>query len=122
MPTAHLEAYYINSMMRRTLQNRDLAMVLFKKLFLEFSDKIPQLENALTLSELTQAHTIIHKLHGSVSFCGFAEFQELAKNLEESLLRDDLQQAKQAFLLLKQKIVVFQSLQEKILQQLTQIV
>lgn len=112
------ELSYISSMLNKTIQNRNLAIVLFKKLFLELPEQIELLENKLLTQELIQAHTVAHKLHGSLSFCGFTELQALSNQLETSLLADDLQQAKQIFLQLKQEINIFQSLQNRILQHL----
>jgi HPt (histidine-containing phosphotransfer) domain-containing protein len=112
------ELLYINSMLNKTMQNRDLAVVLFKKLFQELPEQIFQIENSLNKAELSQARTIVHKLHGSVSFCGFNELQAQVNSLEISLLTNNLPQAQHDFLHLKQTIIVFQNLQEKILNQL----
>lgn len=118
MNKSEAELTYINSMLNKTIQNQNLAVVLFKKLFLELPEQIQQLEHSLTTQQLKQAQTIIHKLHGSMSFCGFTELQKIANSLETSLLTNDLQQTIQHFLRLKQKITTFQSLEEKILQHL----
>lgn len=118
IPNTNPELVYLNSMLAKTMQNRSLALLLFKKLFQELPVQIEQLENTLTTAEQIQAKEIIHKLHGSVSFCGFTELQELANSVEISLLHDNLPQATQLFLLLKQKIITFQSLQNQILQHL----
>jgi HPt (histidine-containing phosphotransfer) domain-containing protein len=112
------ELAYISSMLNKTRQNHSLALMLFKKLFSELPEQIAQTENSLNANEMMQAQTIIHKLHGSVSFCGFTELQKLANGLEISLLSEDLPQAKQQFLQLKQALNVLQSLQKNILQQL----
>lgn len=100
------------------MQNRELALVLFKKLFRELPSQIKQLEISLTTEELNQTQAIIHKLHGSVSFCGFLELQKLSHNLETSLLNADLPKAKSIFLQLKQNITCLQNLQDKIFQHL----
>lgn len=117
-PNTNPELTYLNSMLNKTLQNRDLALLLFKKLFQELPKQITQLEQTLLAQEFNQAQAIIHKLHGSVSFCGFSELQELANGVESNLLHDNLDLARSLFLLLKQEVLLFQSLQDRILQQL----
>lgn len=112
------ESIYVSCMLAKTMQNRDLALLLFKKLFQELPEQMLQLEQTLAAAELELAKNIIHKLHGSVSFCGFTELQELANSVENSLLNANLSQAKALFLVLKQKNLIFQGLQDKILQQL----
>jgi HPt (histidine-containing phosphotransfer) domain-containing protein len=111
---------YINSMLSRTVQNRELAIVLFKKLFAELPNQIDQLDYALTLTQIPQAIAISHKLHGSMSFCGFTELEQCSKALEMSLLANDLIPAKENFLQLKQKVNDFQQIEQGILQHLSE--
>lgn len=108
------ELIYINSLLQKTQQNKDLTLFLFEKLFQELSEQTPELENALNAHKLEAAFRIAHKVNGAVSFCGFIELQNLSKCLEESLLAEDLAQAQEDFLRLNQAILHFQSLQDKI--------
>jgi HPt (histidine-containing phosphotransfer) domain-containing protein len=105
-------------MLQKTGKNRALAIVIFEKLFSELPEQVQKIEKFLLNQEMTEAQLIVHKLHGSMSFCGFIELQELSRQLEKSLLTKELEQTNQSFVLLKEKLLILFSLQEKILQQL----
>ncbi len=109
---------YIEAMLERTMGDRLLAITLFKKLFLEFPRQIIEIEIAVEQSQIIVARKKLHKLQGSLSFCGFFELKSLAKNLEERLLNNDLDRVVEDLSVLVQEITLFNGLQEKILQQL----
>jgi HPt (histidine-containing phosphotransfer) domain-containing protein len=109
------ETVYLHSLLIKTAQNRLLTKHLFEKLFAELTEQLPQLELHLNRQEFIQARTIVHKLHGSVSFCGFNKLQKLAYHLESSLSVTDSAQITENFLVFKQELELLQRLQTKIL-------
>ena len=85
------EVDYIEKMLVRTMKNRSLATVLFKKLFLELPEQIVSIESAINEQQIEQAQKEVHKLQGSFSFCGFSELEKQAKKLENNLLANNRQ-------------------------------
>jgi two-component system sensor histidine kinase BarA len=108
---------YIKIMLNKTSGNRKLANTLFNKLFSELLEQSQTMGAALKANDLVVAKNIIHKLHGSVSFCGFTDIQEFAKVMEVSLDSNDPQLINSNFLSLKKKIVSFLTLKNDILNQ-----
>jgi len=106
---------FIEQMLKKTARNKDLALVLFDKLFKELPEQIDMLGYALTQKESALAKEITHKLHGSVSFCGFIDIQQTAKQLETDLLNDASDSSLLSFQNLKQKIESFLSSKDSIL-------
>jgi len=109
---------YAAILLDKTSGNSELTLKLFRKLFSELQEQSDTIELALKENELSVAEEITHKLHGSVSFCGFTDLQACARALEISLSHNDSQQIQPNFLLLKNKIIAFISLKESILKQL----
>jgi CheY-like chemotaxis protein len=109
---------YVRTLLDKTAGNTELTHTLFSKLFSELQIQSDTIEQALKENELLVAEETAHKLHGSVSFCGFTDLQACAKALEISLSKNDTQQIYPNFLLLKNKIIDFISLKESILNQL----
>ncbi len=109
---------FIEQMLKKTNHNKDLALTLFNKLFKELPEQIDMIGYALTYGETTLAKEITHKLHGSVSFCGFIDIQQTANRLETDLLNDDTDSSLLSFQDLKQKIEYFLNFKDSILQNL----
>ncbi len=111
---------YVEILLDKTAGSSELTQQLFCKLFYELQVQSDTIEQALKDNELSVAEEITHKLHGSVSFCGFTDLQACAKALEISLSHNDSQQINPNFILLKNKIIDFITLKESILNQLTE--
>jgi len=110
---------YVKAMLDKTSGNIDLATTLFNKLFIELQQQSETIERALNSNNLTLAEQVTHKLHGSVSFCGFVDIQEMAAVMEVCLIEKNTQCIDTNFLVLKNKIIDFIKLKETILNQLT---
>ena len=109
---------YAGILLDKTAGNTELTHKLFSKLFSELQTQSDTIELALKENELLVAEETTHKLHGSVSFCGFTDLQACARALEISLSKNDFQQINPNFLLLKNNIIDFIRLKESILNQL----
>ena len=109
---------FIEQMLEKTDQNKELASVLFDKLFKELPEQMAIIEQALTHSYLDLAKEITHKLHGSVRFCGFIDLQNAVNQLETDLSDKDAKTALVSFVKLKQKIDHFIDFKDAILQNL----
>ena len=109
---------YVSAMLEKTSGDKDLATVLFNKLFSELQEQTQIIERALLSNDLTVAEEITHKLHGSVSFCGCTDIQALAQDLELSLSGKTFQLINKNFVSLKKKIFEFIQLERSILKQL----
>jgi len=106
---------YVVTLLQRTSGNTALATTIFNKLFSELPEQASQIEQALKNNELSLAQETTHKLHGSVSFCGFSDIQTLAYELESSFSGDNQQLIQSNFILLKNEITAFIKLKQKIL-------
>lgn len=113
---------YIAIMLNKTSGNIELAKTLFNKLFIELQEQSLLLEKNISSSEFQLAEEIIHKLHGSVSFCGFTDIQTHARNLEISLIDNNLSLINSSFYALKDTIISFCHLQNEILKELNDLV
>ena len=109
---------YVEILLDKTAGNSELTHQLFCKLFSELQIQSDTIEQALKNNDLSIAEEITHKLHGSVSFCGFTKLQACARALEISLCDHDTVQINPNFTLLKNKIIDFITLKESILNQL----
>ncbi|PPC89146.1 MAG: hypothetical protein CTY34_12445 [Methylobacter sp.] len=98
---------YIAILLDKTKYNCQLTRTIFHKLFPEFSQQIIDIDAALANGDLKTAENITHKLHGTVSFCGFSDLQTLAQGLEVSLNVGKDDSAKYYFVALKQTIEEF---------------
>ncbi len=111
---------FINQMLEKTAQNKELAGVLFNKLFLELPEQINEIERALDTDNNAKATEITHKLHGSVGFCGFKELQKAAFQLESNLSDQKTDCIESSLANLKQLVDDFITLQASILSTLNQ--
>ncbi|NOR68254.1 MAG: response regulator, partial [Methylomarinum sp.] len=109
---------YVPALLQRTSQNTVLALNIFNKLFTELPEQSLLIDQALKAHNLHLAQEITHKLHGSVSFCGFSDIQQLAYNLEVCFPENDSQLIQFNFEQLKNKIINFSKQKDLILQQL----
>lgn len=98
---------YVSTLLQRTSGSTELAKTIFNKLFTELPAQSQQIELALKNNQLSLAQETTHKLHGSVSFCGFSEIQFLAQQLESSFPENDPQLIQANYNLLKNKIADF---------------
>lgn len=78
-------SFYIEQMLEKTSNNKDLANVLFNKLFIELPGQVHAISQAMEQHDWEQARQITHKLHGSVGFCGFKHLKDIANELETQL-------------------------------------
>jgi CheY-like chemotaxis protein len=109
---------YIQILLNKTQNNKTLALTIFKKLFTELPQQITDIRIALQNQQHQSALDITHKLHGSLSFCGFADMQQNACNLENSLLRKDYQAITGSFSALKTAILNFTAKETAILDEI----
>ncbi len=109
---------YVTVLLGKTSGNSELASILFNKLFKELDEQSQIIEQALESNNYTLAQQVTHKLHGSVSFCGFTDIQELAKAMEISLSENNITQIPGNFQQLKNKIIRFLALKSTIENQL----
>ena len=109
---------YVSALLQRTSGKTTLTSVIFNKLFTELPEQSLLIEQAIKSGDLKLAQETTHKLHGSVSFCGFFDIQELASGLEISFLENDLLLIHENFTFLKNKIAEFTKLKHTILAQL----
>ena len=110
---------YVAILLDKTAGNSELTQQLFCKLFSELQIQSDTIGQAIKDNDLSIAEEITHKLHGSVSFCGFTDLQACARTLEISLNHNDSQQINPNFTLLKNQIIEFICLKESILNQLS---
>ena len=115
-PTSTID--YVRILLDKTAGDRKLTQQLFCKLFSELQIQSDTIGQAIKDNDLSIAEEITHKLHGSVSFCGFTDLQSCARTLEICLSHNDSQQINPNFTLLKNQIIDFISLKESILNQL----
>jgi len=112
------ETDYVTSLLQKSSGNIALATTIFNKLFIELPEQSLLIEQALKANKLSVAKDITHKLHGSVSFCGFLDIQELANDLESSCLKHEKLLTTTKFDRLKNKIAHFILQKESIFMQL----
>ncbi len=105
--TPSIEVDYVSSLVQKSSGNIVLATTIFNKLFSELPEQSLLIDQAIKANELELALEITHKLHGSVSFCGFTDMQVLANALEVSLLEKENYLISANFNLLKNKITDF---------------
>lgn len=109
---------YVAMLLQKTSGNTTLAATILNKLLTELPSQIFLIEQALKTSNLTLAFEVTHKLHGSVSFCGFTDIQTLANNLEISLIEKDTSSLPTQFELLKKEVGNFIAKKDQLLSQL----
>lgn len=109
---------YIDLMLDKTKDNKELALILFNKLFEELPEQVKNIDHAIKQSDFKLAQKITHNLHGSVSFCGLIDIQQPAKILEILLLENDLTAIQENFQELHDLVFHFVNMQHKVLNKL----
>jgi HPt (histidine-containing phosphotransfer) domain-containing protein len=94
-------------MLRKTRNNPALTLTILNKLFEELPQQVAAIKKALTNNQYTVAEAVTHKLHGSVSLCGFTDMAKSADALENCLIKKDYQAMNSHFLLLQKRILNF---------------
>lgn len=98
---------YVEVMLHKTRNNRALTLTILHKLFEELPQQVAAIKEALTNNQYTVAAAVTHKLHGTVSLCGFTNMEKSADALENCLIKKDYQAMNSHFLLLQQRILNF---------------
>lgn len=83
------ERIYANQLLTKTQNDRTLAATLLTKLCEELPLLSAQASNLFKMKDFLEALNTIHKLHGSVSFCGLTNFQVIARQIENGLLNQN---------------------------------
>ena len=109
---------YVAKLLEKTSGNIELATTIFKKIFSELPKQMLLIKQALDKNDFSLAQNTTHKLHGSVSFCGFSDIKQLAQTLEASLSTSGPTLINSNYQQLKDKVDNFISLQEMLLAQL----
>lgn len=109
---------YVSALLEKSSGNITLAKTIFNKLFIELPEQIILINQALKTNNLIDAQELTHKLHGSVSFCGFSDIKLLANNLEISFSENNSDLIHKNFNLLNVKIAAFIKQKDSILRQL----
>ena len=112
------ELVYVEAMLDRTMGNKSLAITLFKKLFLDLPQQVAEIELAIAEKQVVIALKKLHKLQGSLDFCGFLELKRFAKNLESVLSVDNLEKVNDELFLLAGEVERFGGLRDVILKAL----
>ena len=81
---------FVQMMLEKTQHNKELAKTLFEKLFIELPHQVTAIDMAMKNQDFPTAIDVIHKLHGSASFCGLIDIRKPAKMLEICLHEQDL--------------------------------
>ena len=105
---------YIQAVLDKTKNNRQLTLTIFNKLFDELPAQIAGIKDALENKQYTLAKEITHKLNGSASFCGLTDIQKPANALETCLINGDCESINPRFLVLQQSVLNFISHQKSI--------
>ncbi|WP_031433547.1 response regulator [Methylomarinum vadi] len=110
---------FLEQMLEKTSHNEQLAEVLFNKLFIELPEQLANIQQAIDQSDFALAKEITHKLHGSVSFCGFISLKDAARQLEIDLSNQKVEASLMNFAALKQGIDHFLNQKQTILRELS---
>ncbi len=110
---------YIEALLSKTQNNRELAITLFSKLFKQLPEQLENIDQALQLQDISRAKDISHDLHGSVGFCGFTSMQKEAQQLEKMLIDNNLTTINEQLLSLKKLINQFIEFEKPILSSLS---
>lgn len=111
---------YIQIILNKTKNNRNLTLTVFKKLFEELPLQVSIIKKALKNKHYALAQQTTHKLHGSASFCGFMDIQNAAHALENCLINKNYKAIDQNFLLLQQAVLILARHQSAIMDILNQ--
>jgi two-component system sensor histidine kinase BarA len=96
-------AYYAAQIVRKTEFNHELSQLLLNKLFDEVPEYLLNIASALEQLDYSQAWHIAHKLHGTFSFYGFADFLPMAETLEHYLQNRETTSANTQLLAIQDK-------------------
>lgn len=108
----------IQTLLAKCNNNRGLVLTLCKKLFEELPLQISCIEDALKNRRYQLAFEVTHKLNGSAKICCLQDIEESATALENSLIQKKYEYADGYFLMLQQRISVFISQRQPILDHL----
>lgn len=100
---AFIGEFYANTLLDKVDNNRQLGLVLLKKLFEQLPGQLDTIETALRHRNYREAWELAHKIHGGLSFFGFEDFRAIAAELEQSLLDGAPEQAEGHLQILQQK-------------------
>lgn len=115
LSTDTIQPDYVQILLNKTQNNKNLALTIFKKLFAELPQQLIDIRNALQNHQYQSALDVTHKLHGSVGFCGFTDIQQPAYELENCLLHQDYPSVTGNFSSLKTAILNFTAQESTIL-------
>ncbi len=73
---------YIQALLSKTNDNKELTKTLFKTLFSEIPLQIQSIESAKSKNDYISIERTVHQIHGSVSFCGFTTLKKTANQME----------------------------------------
>ncbi|MDO8843014.1 MAG: response regulator [Methylicorpusculum sp.] len=77
---------YAEQLLAKTHNDTNLAATLLTKLCEELPQLSAQASTLFNKKDFHETRNLIHKLHGSVSFCGLTNFQAIARQIEDGLL------------------------------------
>jgi two-component system sensor histidine kinase BarA len=103
LATNEAPKYYAEQIVRKTEFNQELSQLLLNKLFDEVPECLLNIADALKQPDYGQAWQIAHKLHGTFSFYGFADFLPMAETLEHHLLNREAAPANTQLLAIQEK-------------------
>ena len=106
---------YIQIILGKTNNNRQLTLTILNKLFKELPLQIGSIKEALENKQYALAKEITHKLNGSASFCELTGIQKPANALENCLLNKNYEAINWHFLMLQHCVSNFTNKQEAIL-------
>ncbi len=95
--------FYANALLDRVDNNRQLGVIMLKKLFEQLPSQLDAVEAALRQRQYRQAWAMAHKAHGGLCFFGFEDFRVIAAELEQSLLDGTPDKAEDQLQILQQK-------------------
>ncbi|MDA1343728.1 MAG: Hpt domain-containing protein [Proteobacteria bacterium] len=105
----------IQDLLRKIRNNNGLALTLYTKFFDELPPQIKCIEDALKNENYKLAFDVTHKLNGAALICCLQYIKEPASALEKCLIQIHHDHAEMVFLMLQQRISVFISHRELIL-------
>lgn len=114
--TAYQES--IQTLLTNCKNNRTLATTLYKKLFEALPQQIDRIDSALQSGDYPSALDPAHTLNGCIKTCYVKPLEEIAQNLETSVIEKNYDLVDGYFLMLKQKIRAFIDYERQILEYL----
>jgi len=110
---------YLQMILTKTRNDRQLALTIFSQLFAEMPMQLDGIQNALNHQQYDLARQILHKLHGSLSFCGLENIRKQAHNLEQCLVNNDYGMISRYWFQLQQCTFEFTAQQQTLLEALS---